>query len=38
MAKMKEWLLDKQINGGDGAVYCDTCAGCDNCVIGEASE
>jgi hypothetical protein len=38
MSKMKEWLLDKQINGDDGAGYCDTCAGCDNCVRGEASE
>ena len=38
MSKMKEWLLDKQINGDDGAGYCDTCADCDNCVRGEASE
>lgn len=32
MAKMKEWLLDKQLNGDDGSGFCDLCPGCDNCV------
>lgn len=29
---IKEWLIDKQVNGDDGSGYCDTCAGCNNCM------
>jgi hypothetical protein len=38
MSKMKEWLLDKQINGDDGAGYCDFCVGCPNCMKEEGNE
>ena len=34
---MREWLLDKQINGDDGSGYCDFCVGCDNCMEGESN-
>ena len=32
MSKMKEWLLDKQINGDDGTGHCDfEMTQCDFC-------
>ena len=38
-AKMDKWLEDLQENGDDGTGFCDTCAGCPNCVSeGESNE
>ena len=33
MSKMKEWLLDRQLNGDDGTGHCDyeVSAICDEC-------
>jgi hypothetical protein len=33
---MKEWLIDRQVNGDDGAGYCDDCPGCANCTEEES--
>ena len=38
-AKMDKWLEDLQENGDDGTGFCDTCAGCPNCVSeGESND